>query len=312
MSINTSVNPFSGLMDSAPVEPDLRATEALLDDPQEWAAFGRPCSEATRQASPPGAWESHLVIGGMHCAACALTIEDALRAVPGVAQASVSAATQRARVVWQPEQVVPSQWLAAVQRAGYSALPAMDALAREQRKREHRKALWRWLLSGFCMMQVMMYAWPAYVAVPGDLTQEFETLLRWASWVITVPMVLFACGPFFSSALRDIRQRRVSMDLPVALGMAITFAVSTAGTFDPNGIFGREVFFDSLTMFVFFLLTGRWLELRLRDRTAGSLEAVMNRLPDSVERRRADGAFERVAVRRLAVDDVVRVLPGES
>jgi Cu2+-exporting ATPase len=248
----------------------------------------------------------------MHCAACALTIEDALRAVPGVARADVSAATQRARVVWQPGQVQPSQWLAAVRAAGYSALPAMDALAREQRQRENRKALWRWLLSGFCMMQVMMYAWPAYIAKPGDLTQEMETLLRWASWVITLPMVLFACGPFFTSALRDIRQRRVSMDLPVALGMVITFVVSTAGTFEPSGLFGREVFFDSLSMFVFFLLTGRWLELRLRDRTAGSLEAVMNRLPESVQRRTVSGTFERVAVRRLAVGDIVQVLPGEA
>ncbi|MFX7140847.1 hypothetical protein ABTH88_23205, partial [Acinetobacter baumannii] len=77
---------------------------------------------------------------------------------------------------------------------------------------------------------------------------------RWASWVISLPVVFFACGPFFTSALRDVRQRQVSMDLPVALGMGITFVVSTAGTFDPNGIFGREVYFDSLTMFVFFLL----------------------------------------------------------
>lgn len=313
MSTTLRVSPPIGAGIPEPVQilPDTGATEALLDDPQEWDAFGRPCAEGARGAQP-GAWESHVVVEGMHCAACALTIEGALRAVPGVAQADVSAATQRARVVWQPGQVLPSQWLAAVRKAGYSALPAMDALAREQRQREHRRALWRWLVSGFCMMQVMMYAWPAYVALPGDLTQEMETLLRWASWVITLPVVLFACGPFFASALRDVRQRRVSMDLPVALGMAITFAVSTAGTFDPDGIFGREVFYDSLTMFVFFLLTGRWLELRLRDRTAGSLEAVMNRLPESVERRSASGDFERVAVRRLAVGDVVRVLPGEA
>jgi Cu2+-exporting ATPase len=94
--------------------------------------------------------------------------------------------------------------------------------------------------------------------------------------------------------------------------MLITLVVSTAGTFEPDGIFGAEVYFDSLTMFVFFLLTGRWLELRLRDRTAGALEALMNRLPDSVERQRADGDFERVAVRRLGPGDVIRVLPGEA
>nr|WP_225980299.1 cation-translocating P-type ATPase [Paracidovorax avenae] len=284
--------------------------DALLDDPQEWLSFGRPHASATGPAQ--GVWDSHVVLQGMHCAACALTVEDALLAVPGVLQAEVSAATHRARVVWDARRVRPSRWMAAVARAGYPALPAMDALAREQRRREGRKALWRWLVAGFCMMQVMMYAWPAYVAQPGDLTAEMERLLRWASWVITLPMMIFSCGPFFSSALRDLRLRRVSMDLPVALGMGITFVVSTAGTFDPAGAFGREVYYDSLTMFVFFLLTGRWLEMRMRDRTAGALEAVMNRLPDSVERRGADGAFTRVAVRRLAVGDVVRILPGEA
>ncbi|OGA86550.1 MAG: copper-translocating P-type ATPase [Burkholderiales bacterium GWA2_64_37] len=286
----------------------------LLDDPQEWSAFGRPVGPTGQAAEDPAscAWDSQVVLEGMHCAACALTIEDALRSVPGVLQADVSAATRRARVVWQPSQVQPSQWMDAVHKAGYRAMPAMDAFAREQRQRENRRALWRWLVAGFCMMQVMMYAWPAYVAQPGDLTGEMEQLLRWASWVITLPMVVFSCGPFFSSALRDIRLRRVSMDLPVALGMAITFVVSTAGTFDPAGIFGKEVYYDSLTMFVFFLLTGRWLELRLRDRTAGALEAVMNRLPDSVERRTADGSFVRVATRRVVAGDTIRVLPGEA
>src|SRR5665647_3241746 len=84
------------------------------------------------------------------------------------------------------------------------------------------------------------------------------------------------------------------------------------GWFEPWSIFVDERCFDSFPMFVFFLLTGRWLELRLRDRTAGALEALMNRLPDSVERRRADGEFERVAVRRLVAGDVIRVLPGEA
>jgi len=298
--------PFAPVCDTAAPEAASGSTDSalLLDDPQEWSAFGRPLGSAL--------WESHLVLQGMHCAACALTIEEALCRVPGVQEVQVSAATCRARIVWQPAQVLPSQWMQAVLRAGYRALPAQDALVREERQREQRRALWRWLVAGFCMMQVMMYAWPAYQAMPGDLTAEMEQLLRWASWVISLPVVLFACGPFFSSALRDVLQRRVSMDLPVALGMLITFVVSMAGTFNPTGIFGREVYYDSLTMFVFFLLTGRWLELRLRNQTAGALEGIMNRLPDSIERRADDGRFLRVAVRRLRVGDVVRVLSGEA
>ncbi len=279
---------------------------SLLDDPQEWAVFSRPDADRAQ------CWESNLLIEGMHCAACALTIEAALLSVPGVMQASVSAGSHRARVLWSAATVQPSVWMRAVQLAGYSPVPANDAFAREQRLNEGRKALWRLAVAGLCMMQVMMYAYPAYIAAPGDLSIEMEQLLRWASWVLTLPVILFSCGPFFRNAMADVMRRRVSMDLPVALGMLITFIVSSAGTFDPHGPFGREVYFDSLTMFVFFLLSGRWLELRLRDRTAGALEALMNRLPDSVLRQQEDGGYERVPVRRLRVADRVRILPGET
>ena len=284
------------------------AAWAVLDDPSEWSAFGH----ALDADAVTGRWESQVVVEGMHCAACAFTVESALRQVPGVLRADVNAASRRARVVWSAAVVRPAGWFAASASAGYRLVPAGDLQARARRTREGRVALWRWLVAGFCMMQVMMYAYPAYIAQPGDMSPDAAQLLRWASWVLTLPVLLFSCGPFFRSAARDLRQRRVGMDLPVALGMAITFAVSTAGTFDPAGPLGREVYFDSLTMFVFFLLTGRWLEMRLRDRTAGALEALMNRLPDSVERLGVGGRFERVAVRRLATGDVVRVLPGEA
>jgi Cu2+-exporting ATPase len=248
----------------------------------------------------------------MHCAACSYTVEEAIAAVPGVQQVQVSAGSQRAKVVWNAAKVKPSTWMQAIQQRGYRAVPANDTFSSERRRLETRKALWRWLVAGLCMMQVMMYAYPAYTAHPGDLSLEMEQLLRWASWVLSLPVMLFSCGPFFSNAWRDLRRGNISMDLPVAIGIAITFGVSSLGTFEPGGVFGREVYFDSLTMFVFFLLTGRWLELRLRDRTAGSLEVLMNRLPESLERINAQGVFQRVAARRLQVGDLVRVYPGEA
>jgi Cu2+-exporting ATPase len=283
----------------------------LLDDRPEWLRFSQPHKAKTSQGSGD-CWDSHVVIQGMHCAACAFTVEEALLAVPGVRSAEVNAATHRAKVVWSERQVKPSAWMAAIAKAGYGALPAADSSLRQARYEEGRRALWRWLVAGFCMMQVMMYAYPAYVAQEGDITPDMVFLLRWASWVLTLPVVLFSCGPFFSNAMRDIRAQRVSMDLPVALGMVITFLLSSIATFEPEGVFGAEVYYDSLTMFVFFLLTGRWLELRVRDRTAGALEALMNRLPDSVERQLPSGEFERVAVRRVMVGDVIRVSPSES
>lgn len=283
---------------------------ALLDDRQEWLRFSEQHTKAP--TTDDGVWDSHVVIEGMHCAACAFTVEEALLAVPGVKRAEVNAATHRAKVVWDQSQVLPSQWMAAVARVGYGALPAADSSLRQARYAETRLALWRMAVAGFCMMQVMMYVYPTYVAGEGDITPDMINLLRWAAWVLSLPVMFFSCGPFFSNALRDVRLRQVSMDLPVALGMFITFVLSTVATFEPGGRFGGEVYYDSLTMFVFFLLTGRWLELRARDRTAGALEALMNRLPESVERRLNDGNYERVAVRRLLPNDVIRVLPGES
>ncbi|MDM0117698.1 cation-translocating P-type ATPase [Variovorax sp. J22R133] len=291
-----------------PVASAARQNGSLLDDPNEWSAFSRPLDGDPST----GLWESQVLVEGIHCAACAFTIEAALAQAPGVEKAEVNAATRRARVVWSSARIKPSVWFEACANAGYRLVPAGDTFMRARREREARLALWRWLVAGLCMMQVMMYAYPAYVALPGDMSADAAQLLRWASWVLTLPVILFSCGPFFRSALRDLRMRVVGMDLPVALGIAITFVVSTAATFDPQGPLGEEVYFDSLTMFVFFLLTGRWLESRLRDRTAGALEALMNHLPESCERRMPGGGFERVAVRRLVRGDVVRVLPGES
>ncbi len=277
-----------------------------LDDAQEWNNFSQAKNAENTE------WESRLAIEGMHCAACAFKVEKALKAVPGVISAEVNATSGRASVVWSATQAKPSLWLRAVHEAGYRALPASDAFGQDHRKKEQRLMLWRWLAAGFCMMQVMMYAYPAYTSSTGDLSAEMLNLLRWASWILSLPVLIFSSGPFFSSALNDIKQRQISMDLPVAIGILITFLVSTAATFEPNGWWGKEVYFDSLTMFVFFLLTGRWLELRMRDKTAGALETLMRRLPASVELQKSDGSFERVSVRRLAVGDVVRVLPGEA
>ena len=284
---------------SAAAADPLRA----LDEPAEWEGFSHP------HARRPGLWESYLAITGMHCASCSLTVEAALAHLPGVASVEVNGPAAIARLVWSPDTSRPSEWLSALKRAGYDALPAGDVLAAQPRKQATRLMLWRWLVAGFCMMQVMMYALPAYLAGPGEITPDISALLRWASWTLTLPVVLFCCQPFFAAALRDMRHGRIGMDVPVALGVLIAFAASSGATF--SSAQGGEVWYDSVTMFVFFLLSGRLLELRLRDRTAGALEALMRRLPDSVERMGIDGQYQRVPVRRLQSGDLIRVLPGE-
>ena len=291
----------------------------IVDDPLE---FGRFTRWVTGPAGERRA-ESSLQLAGMHCAACAGIIEQALARVDGVAAAQVSAASERASVTWDPERTRPSALIAAVRRAGYDAVPDAAAPAREMRRREQRQALWRLFVAGFCGMQVMMFATPSYVAGPGELTDEMRTLLNWGSWILTLPVMAFSATPFFAGAWRSVRAvlagrgrlfdaRAIGMDVPVALGLLITFIASTGATFDPDGPFGHEVFFDSLTMFVSFLLGARWIELKARARAAEQLERAMARLPETAWRVGADGSVTAVSTMRLHAGDTVRVPLGQA
>jgi Cu2+-exporting ATPase len=275
---------------------------SALDEPESLAGFTRWRAD--------GAAESSLRLAGMHCAACAGLIEAALGAVPGVLSVRVNAALGLAQVRWHPAKTRISALVGAVRAAGYDAAPDLAADARALRQRDARQALWRLFVAGFCAMQVMMFATPIYLAAPGEMAPDQLQLLHWGSWLLTLPVLLFAAAPFFSGAWRALRQRRIGMDLPVALGIAVTFVASTGAAFDPGGIFGREVYFDSLVMFVSFLLAARWLEQRARHRAASALEDSAAALPEQALRVLDDGRIERVPASRLVAGDRVRVSLG--
>jgi Cu2+-exporting ATPase len=254
-----------------------------------------------------------LRIGGMHCAACADAVEDAMRRVPGVVDAHVSAAAEAAEVRWDPEIVGPEAIAHAVRAAGYVATPDTAAAARAARRGESRAALWRLFVAGLCATQVMMLAEPTYLAAPGEIAPEYTRLLDWGAWLLTLPVLLFAAAPIFSGAWRSLRRRRIGMDVPVSLGLAIAFAASTARTFAPDtGSARHEVYYDSIAMFVAFLLIGRWLEMRARHRAEASLEDSTTRLPATALRVDGAGNAARVGLEALAVGDRLRVPLGEA
>ncbi len=275
-----------------------------FDDDAKWKSFS--------QAQGNEIWVSRVKVQGMHCSACAARVQQSLRQVPGVLSAQVDAMSSRARITWDQRLVKPSRWLAAVAGAGYALVPIQGADALEQSRLEKRAMLWRWMVAGFCMMQVMMYAWPNYSAGAGEIDPLSDQLLRWASLLLTLPVILFSCGPFFRAAWNDVKHGRISMDLPVSLGIALTFAVSTAAVMDPAGLWGSELYFDSLTMLVFFLLTGRWWEARLKQQVAGQLEAGADQLPVSAQRVGVGGEVRAVPTQSLNVGDVIHVRMGES
>jgi P-type Cu2+ transporter len=296
----------------AAVSSSLAEEAVAWDDPQEQARFTQ---RVPGEAGGSPTARSVLVIEGMYCAACSVNIEQALMRLPGVLEADVNPASRRARVLWDPDRVRASRIAQAVADAGYRAYPALSVQAETDRRREQRLALWRLFVAGFCMMQVMMYAVPTYGVPPSgneDMSSDIWQLLQWASWLLSIPVLLFSAGPFLQGAWRAGRARRIGMDVPVALGIVVTFIASTGATFDPGGLFGEEVYFDSLTMFVFFLLGGRYLVLRSHGATAGALESLMQRLPATVEREAPDGHLATVPVSRLQAGDRVRVRAGQA
>ena len=281
---------------------------SVLDDPLEQQRFTHWSVDSSGQRVA----DSSLRISGMHCAACAGLIEQAVGVVPGVAEVVVSAAGERARIRWSPAQTSLPRIVQAIRAAGYDAAPDAGLQARELRRREHRSALWRLFVAAFCAMQVMMLATPSYVTHGNELAPDIRALLNWGSWLMSLPVLAFAAGPFFSGAWRSLRQRQIGMDVPVALGIAVTFIASSGATFDAGGVFGHEVYFDSLTMFISFLLGGRYLELRARHRAAQQLEDAMSSMPQTAWRVADDGRVESVSVQRLAPGDRVRVPVGQA
>ncbi|MBK6975442.1 MAG: cadmium-translocating P-type ATPase [Sterolibacteriaceae bacterium] len=273
----------------------------LFDHPDFQKSFVTPTSEHEREAA--------LILDGITCAACVWLNESHLAKQPGVTAVEINYVTRRARVRWDSRVTRMSALLEAIAAIGYRAHPYDASKSEQLSQRERRQALWRVFVAGFGMMQVMMYAVPVYLA-NGDMTTDIEQLMRWASMLLTLPVVLYSAAPFFTRAWRDLRLKRVGMDVPVALGVGSAFGASCWATL----VGGGEVYFDSVTMFVFFLLGGRYLEMIARQRAVRGVEQLARALPAFALRLTAYPALdgERVPVGDLAVGDRVLVKPGEA
>ncbi len=276
----------------------------LFDHPEVQKSFVRSVGEDGQQR------EAALILEGITCAACVWLNETHLARQPGVTGVDINYATRRARVRWDNRRTTLSQIIAAIAAIGYRAHPYDAARSEELAQKERKSALWRLFVAGFGMMQVMMYAIPVYLADEGTMTPEIERLMRWASLVLTLPVMLYSAAPFFRSAWRDLKLRRLGMDVPVAIGVGSAFLASAWATLTAGG----AVYFDSVTMFVFFLLGGRYLELMARQRAVRGVEAVSRALPAFAARLPRWPAWdaERVAVAELAAGDLVLVKPGEA
>lgn len=253
-----------------------------------------------------GLRETLLLVEGVRCTACVWLIERSLGAMPGVASVQVNAVSRRARVIWRDAKVTLPQLLQAMSRTGYGALP-LDARGLDDLRRgESRDALKRLLVAGFGAMHAMMYATAIYLGTADTLEASTRELLRWLGLLVATPVVFYSARPFFAGAMRSLKAGRVGMDVPVALAIAAVYAASLIEALRGSG----EVYFDSVSMFVFFLLAGRYLEMRARHHACDLTDALARLTPPFAARELDDGTLQRVGIHELRVGDRVRVAEG--
>ena len=256
--------------------------------------------------------QEQLAIGGMRCAACAQLIEYRLQQLQGVQRIHIDLVQQRAHIAWQAQQTSLRQIMDVVHQLGYRALPLARAAGADAQ--EAKQALWRLFVAGFAMMQIMMLAFPAYLQpVPqmdGDLTPDIDQLLKLASLLLSVPVMLFSARPFLQRAWFDLANRHIGMDVPVALGMLFTFIASVWATFTSG-----PVYYDSFVMFVFLLLGVRWLEARVQLQSSAAMRELTLLAPVPAERYRNyphSQEIELIETRQVQVSDILRVRPGSQ
>ncbi len=281
--------------------------DLLPEGVDDLSAYDHPATQQTLvRAEPHGLCETSLILEGITCAACSWLNERCLRDLTGVVDAQVNYSTHRARVRWDPGRVQLSQIVGAVKRIGYAAHP-YDPERYEAVIERQRKALLRRLgVSAALGMQVMMLAVAMYFARPDEMFGAQRTLFHWVSLLLTLPIVVYAAYPFFRRSWHEMGRLRPGMDTPVSLGIALAFGGSAWSAWQGSG----AVYFESVAMFTFFLLTARYLELAARQRSMRRFDAMAGGTPNLAHRLCGDGSVDTVAATELKAGDRVRVLAG--
>src|SRR5450631_49497 len=280
------------------------------DGAAEWLAYDEPKLLDSLTRVEQGGRSAVLLIDGVTCAACSWLIGRSLQQVDGVLHASVNTATGRARIVWDERKVLLSRLLRLVADLGYRPRIATSDAAGAQARSERRAILQRLAVAGLGLMQVMMFAVAMYAGDMQGMDLTIRAYLRSVSMMVATPVMLYGGWPFFSGAYKALRSRSITMDVPVALGLMLAFGASVLNTWRHAG----DVYFDSVTMFIFFLTVARYVERLARHQSASVTDSLGRMLPVTAHRLsicEGNESASDVVVAELAVGDRLLVRAGE-
>lgn len=248
----------------------------------------------------------HLLVEGIHCAACVWLIEHSLAKQQGVVSAEVNLTSKRLRLKWDNRLTSLSTLLQALGRIGYAAIPFDPDTAEGALARRHRSLLYRMAFAGFAMMNML---WISIALYSGADQGEFKNWFHWISFLIATPTLLYAGYPFLRNALLGVWRRYLTMDLPIAIGAITTYGYSSYVTITGSTL--GHVYFDTVVNFLFVILVGRYLEA-ISKREALSATSRLLELQPKLATVTVDGLAKVVPIRAVKIGDLVLVKPGEK
>ncbi len=248
--------------------------------------------------------EIHLLVEGIHCAACVWLIEHTLNKLPGVLSARVNLSARRLLLRWDNQHIKLSEILAALARVGYAATPFDPEAAEGVLKKQTRDLLFRITFAGFAMMNLL---WVSIALYAGADQGEYRSLFHWVGFALATPTLFYSGWPFLKGAWTSLRTGHLGMDLPIALGALVTWAYSSWVTF--GDLPDHQVYFDTVVNFIFVILIGRHLEGVSKRHAVAATQRLLDLQP-RVALVLQDGEEKTVPIRRVQVGNKVMVKPG--
>ncbi len=249
-----------------------------------------------------------LSIQGISCAACAWLIEKQLLNFQDIVRVDVNTSTHRAMIQWQGTHLKLSDVIAALAKIGYQAYPFQHDDEEKQKQQIAKSYVKRLGVAGIMTMQVMMFAFALYFDMFSDMNTDFEQYFRWISFVLATPVILYSALPFLTSAYRGLKNRHLNMDLPVSLAIFGAYSASAIATIFDTG----EVYFESICMFTFLLLVGKYLEFRARLKATEYSANLQKLLPLTARLIDENSLTEQViSAKKLKLNDTILIKAGE-
>ncbi len=249
-----------------------------------------------------------LTVEGITCAACAWLIEKQLLNMPAVKRVDVNTSTNRAMIQWHKDALPLSEIIKSLLEIGYKAYPFQADLEASQKQQTAKAYIRRLGVAGLMTMQVMMFAFAMYFGMFSGMEENFEQYFRWISLVLASPVILYSALPFLTNAINGLKAKQLNMDLPVSLAIFGAYGASCYATIMAVG----EVYFESICMFTFLLLLGKYLEFRARLKASEFTANLQKLLPLTARTLNDQGNEHIIAAKKLKLDDRVLIKPGET